>query len=76
MEVLKKSGKEFKYSVEWGSDLQTEHGLGFDVPGQGCYAEHLARAFTVATRNYGSMNVLVAMFVEIYTDLLWLSVRL
>ena len=25
VEVLKKSGKEFKYSVEWGSDLQTEH---------------------------------------------------
>ena len=25
VEVLKKSGKEFKYPVEWGSDLQTEH---------------------------------------------------
>ncbi|MDE6597025.1 MAG: asparagine--tRNA ligase [Clostridia bacterium] len=25
VEVLKKSGKEFKYPVEWGCDLQTEH---------------------------------------------------
>jgi asparaginyl-tRNA synthetase len=25
IEVLKKSGKEFKYPVEWGCDLQTEH---------------------------------------------------
>ncbi|MDE5721351.1 MAG: asparagine--tRNA ligase [Clostridia bacterium] len=25
VEVLKKSGKEFKFPVEWGSDLQTEH---------------------------------------------------
>ncbi len=25
VELLKKSGKEFKYPVEWGSDLQTEH---------------------------------------------------
>lgn len=25
VEVLKKSGKEFKYPVEWGADLQTEH---------------------------------------------------
>lgn len=25
VEVLKKSGKEFKYPVEWGNDLQTEH---------------------------------------------------
>ena len=25
LEVLKKSGKEFKYPVEWGCDLQTEH---------------------------------------------------
>ncbi len=25
VEVLKKSGREFKYPVEWGSDLQTEH---------------------------------------------------
>ena len=25
VEILKKSGKEFKYPVEWGSDLQTEH---------------------------------------------------
>lgn len=25
IEVLKKSGKEFKYPVEWGVDLQTEH---------------------------------------------------
>ena len=25
VDVLKKSGKEFKYPVEWGSDLQTEH---------------------------------------------------
>lgn len=25
VEILKKSGKEFKYPVEWGCDLQTEH---------------------------------------------------
>ncbi len=25
VEVLKKSGKQFKYPVEWGADLQTEH---------------------------------------------------
>ncbi len=25
IEILKKSGKEFKYKVEWGCDLQTEH---------------------------------------------------
>jgi asparaginyl-tRNA synthetase len=25
VEILKKSGKEFKYPVEWGADLQTEH---------------------------------------------------
>lgn len=25
VEILKKSGKEFKYKVEWGCDLQTEH---------------------------------------------------
>ncbi len=25
IEILKNSGKEFKYPVEWGSDLQTEH---------------------------------------------------
>ena len=25
VEILKKSGKDFKYPVEWGSDLQTEH---------------------------------------------------
>ncbi len=25
IEILKTSGKEFKYPVEWGSDLQTEH---------------------------------------------------
>ena len=25
VELLKKSGKEFKYPVEWGNDLQTEH---------------------------------------------------
>ncbi|MCI9407422.1 MAG: asparagine--tRNA ligase [Clostridia bacterium] len=25
VEILKKSGKEFKYAVEWGCDLQTEH---------------------------------------------------
>lgn len=25
IEILKKSGKEFKYPVEWGCDLQTEH---------------------------------------------------
>lgn len=25
VELLKKSGREFKYSVEWGCDLQTEH---------------------------------------------------
>ena len=25
VKVLKKSGKEFKYPVEWGCDLQTEH---------------------------------------------------
>ncbi len=25
VDVLKKSGKEFKYPVEWGNDLQTEH---------------------------------------------------
>ncbi len=25
IEILKKSGKEFKFPVEWGSDLQTEH---------------------------------------------------
>ncbi len=25
VEVLKKSGREFKYPVEWGADLQTEH---------------------------------------------------
>ena len=25
VEILQKSGKQFKYSVEWGSDLQTEH---------------------------------------------------
>lgn len=25
IEILKKSGKEFKYPVEWGCDLKTEH---------------------------------------------------
>ena len=25
VEILKQSGKEFKYTVEWGCDLQTEH---------------------------------------------------
>lgn len=25
VELLKKSGEEFKYPVEWGCDLQTEH---------------------------------------------------
>jgi asparaginyl-tRNA synthetase len=25
IEVLKESGKQFEYPVEWGMDLQTEH---------------------------------------------------